>query len=154
MKIRTARVDDAKEISTLMCKTIRRVNSRDHTKRQLRVWLARNSFSIIKSRYSIKRASFVAVLNNKIAGVGTLYLKSRLLSALYIRYDLQGRGIGSKLLSFLEKYAKKNGITRLKLHSTKTAFEFYKSKGYRRVRGGNDIIKGVKIPIIIMTKKL
>ena len=44
--------------------------------------------------------------------------------------DLQGKGLGSQIISALENIARGNGIQRIILSSRENALQFYKSNGY------------------------
>lgn len=95
----------------------------------------------------------VAVDNDKVVGcvlykpegrTGRLYQM-----AVYKKY--QGRGIGRKLISTLEKYLKGKGVTGIYLHARKVSLSFYEQLGYK-VSGGEFIEIG--IPHFTMKKTL
>ncbi len=55
---------------------------------------------------------------------------------LAVRKRFQGRGIGTKLLRFIEDYARKGGFRKIFLYTNKAmkrARKFYESRGYRFV---------------------
>lgn len=47
-----------------------------------------------------------------------------------IREDFQGKGIGSAMMSFIEKYAKEHGFKSIYCHARDTAVPFYEKNGY------------------------
>ena len=63
--------------------------------------------------------------------------------------DLQGQGIGSKLISFTEKVAKEAGYNKIELHARKYAEGFYQKLGYSVV--GDEFCE-VNIPHFKMEK--
>ncbi|MBI4452125.1 GNAT family N-acetyltransferase [Candidatus Woesearchaeota archaeon] len=156
MKIRKARLRDARRISRLMCDTIRLVNSKNYSQNQIKVWVNSNTTTKIKeSINNSNKLIFVATDNGKIAGVASLNLKEMELGSLYIKHNIHKKGIGTRLLEYIERYAKNNGFKKLKLGSTITALEFYKNNGYKTIRKNHYIIlQGVKIQCILMSKRL
>lgn len=77
--------------------------------------------------------------NNEVLSVCRLQMND--LSTGQMRYmavapNLQGKGIGSKILSYLEEIAKKKGAKRIILDARENAVEFYKSNGYKITEKG------------------
>jgi predicted GNAT family N-acyltransferase len=68
-----------------------------------------------------------------------------------VRADLQGQGIGKKLVGFSEDWSIRNGYKRMELHARKTAVDFYKSMGY--ASEGDEFLE-VGIPHMLMYKVL
>ncbi|MDO8647750.1 MAG: GNAT family N-acetyltransferase [Candidatus Diapherotrites archaeon] len=154
MIIRKAKLENAREISLLLCNTIKTVNRKDYTARQIKAWLTRNDYKSIKNKILSGRTIFVAINKSKIVGIIALFLNECKIGALYVKHTLHNQGIGTKLLNYAEKLAKRKGLKKLKLNSTKTAFEFYKSKGYKKIRMASHTTNGVKTPTILMVKNL
>ncbi len=65
--------------------------------------------------------------------------------------DLQGTGIGRKLVRFSEEFAALHGFRRIELHARKTALEFYIALDY--LAEGEEFLE-VNIPHIKMYKVL
>ena len=97
---------------------------------------------------------FVVVDNGKIMGVGAIDICERKITGLYVKHNKQGESYGKKLLKYLETYAKKKNLDKLKLYSTITSFEFYKSQGYKKLRKVSHVVEGISLPCVLMTKKL
>jgi N-acetylglutamate synthase-like GNAT family acetyltransferase len=155
MQIRKPKVSEAKEISELLTQTIKKVNSKDSPSEQITEWLKRNTPEVIKSKISDKnRSMFILIDKGVIVAYLCMFLKSNLLASLYVKNDCIGKGYGKKLLKFGEEYAKKKGLTELKLDSSPTAYKFYLSQGYITVKKGFHELNGVKLPITEMIKKL
>lgn len=76
--------------------------------------------------------------NDEIIGIGGLEIfdNQALLRSVAIRKDLQGKGIGKKLVEQIEIVAKESGISALYL-LTKTASEFFKTNGYQVIHRDN-----------------
>ena len=47
-----------------------------------------------------------------------------------VHREMQGRGLGSKLVAFAEQFAKERGFTKIVAHARGTAVEFYRKAGY------------------------
>ena len=60
-----------------------------------------------------------------------IYGKELYISDLLIKKDRRGRGIGTKLLSEIERIAKKSGVKRIMLNNNKNE-ESYKSNFYKK----------------------
>lgn len=65
--------------------------------------------------------------------------------------DLQGQGIGKRLLAFSEEYAIQHGYHKMVLHARESAVPFYLSAGYKVV---SDRFEEVSIPHFAMEKSL
>jgi len=66
-----------------------------------------------------------------------------------IKGDVQGSGVGSKMLAFFEDQAKNQGFESIYCHARDTAMNFYTKNGY--ITEG-DIFEQVTIPHIKMRK--
>jgi N-acetylglutamate synthase-like GNAT family acetyltransferase len=153
-KIRKAKLEDASIINKLINNTIFAVNSKDYTKKQINARI-KNRTAKLKDRIKTNsRAMFIILENFKILGLVSLTLEKKEITMLYVKQNYIGKGLGKKLLKYAEKHAKKLGLDYLNLESTLTAFEFYKSQGYRKIRKVNHISNGVNIPCIKMRKIL
>ena len=97
----------------------------------------------------------MAIDKGEIVGYGSIKLDKRELVTLYIRKEFINLGHGTKLLKYIEKYAKKEGINNLETYTTFTAFDFYIKNGYEKVR---KVIpnknNNFAIACILMKKKL
>jgi len=65
--------------------------------------------------------------------------------------EFQGRGIGSAMVKFSEKYAIENGFKKMTMHARKTAIQFYDKLGYETI--GEEFIE-VSLPHFKMDKNL
>ena len=68
-----------------------------------------------------------------------------------ISSDIQGAGIGSKMLLFFEDHARNKGFKSIYCHARDTAMNFYTKNGYKTE---GDIFEQVTIPHIKMRKTL
>ncbi|MBU3913623.1 MAG: GNAT family N-acetyltransferase [Nanoarchaeota archaeon] len=136
IKIKKAKLSDAKEISNLKRETFERINGKDYTKEQIKDFNNLNTvnklINNIKKSGNWKRKIFCAWKGDKLLGV--IDLERNKIGGLFVKHGLIGKGIGSKLLKFIEDYARKKRISKVYLFSTKFAFDFYSKKGYKLIR--------------------
>lgn len=129
MRIRKFKVGDEEAISKLHNGTIREINGKDYSQEEIESWSPiRTSYERMRTSLE-KNTSYVAVIDNQIAGFGDLNSEGHV-KRLYTHKDFQGKGVGSAILSKLEEEAKKLGFKKITLESTITAKTFYESKGY------------------------
>ena len=152
MKIRLARDEDYAPIARLHRQTIRKINSKDYTKNQIRAWSARTKAERFRSNAD-KCKRWVAIEDDKIVGFCDHSLDGEFWG-LYVHKDYIGKGIGSCLLKTVEDSLKTMGFKKVNLKATVTAKEFYKQHGYRVMKKNLHSINNQELEIFIMTKKL
>lgn len=152
MRITKAKEKDAGKISNLIKNTINKINAKDYHKKQLEHELSCYTISNVRG-YIKDSLVFQAFEGNHLLGVVILDIQKKTLNSLYLKPSKIGKGFGKKLMQFIEKEAKKQGIRELTLYPTKYAEEFYKKLGYKIKR----IFKGTEnggFPVTDMRKKL
>lgn len=156
MKIRKAKVEDASEIVRFHKNTIKKINSKDYTKKIIDAWTKNIKTFKLKKRLknNKNRIYFVAVLKNKIVGFILIDKEEKIIRALYTHHKFQRQGIGKKLLKKGEEKLKKLGVKKSKMHCSITAIPFYKSQGYKKIRWSYTKINNAKIKDLIMEKEL
>ena len=155
MKIRKARVSDARRMVDINRTTIRKVNSKDYPARTIEKWTS--LFSTKRMRRSTEkkdRKYFVVEHNGRVIGFVQINLELRIIKAIYVDYRFIGRGAGRTLLAKGEAELKKIGVKTSIIHSTITAIPFYKSQGYKFTGWSNSEVNGAKIKDAVMKKKL
>jgi len=130
MKIRKASKKDLKEIVKLMSSEFSKKPFNEKS----------NLSSVLKSlNFYFKLGEiYVVVLDKKIAGVLVFKLeqywegKVLIIGDLAIEESFKNKGVGTKLMNFVESYAKKNKIRRILFTTNKQskAVNFYKKIGY------------------------
>ncbi|BBA40018.1 MULTISPECIES: GNAT family N-acetyltransferase [Burkholderia] len=91
----------------------------------------------------VERDFYVAVDEGRVVGTGMLTVENGQIDALFVRPSHMGRGIGRKMLRFLEALATEHGVVEMHLDATLNAAPFYRSCGwtgdavsvYRTTRG-------------------
>lgn len=150
MKITKAKISDLKEIAELRRQTLKKINSKSLPESDIKVLTRMNSLSSLKKR--IKQAEmFVIKDKNKI--MGTVDLKNNEIKGFYVEKNNINKGVGSKLLEFIEKYSKDRGHRILWLECNKSAKGFYLKKGFNCIDTRNSN-KKITRTIYVMEKKL
>lgn len=141
MEIRKAKEKDTERISYLINKSIDNILDKSYTKEQIAIWKKINTPSTIQANLS-ERIIFCGFENDKL--VGTIGLKANEIVGLYISYSKTNKGIGGKLLRYVEDYAKEIGLKELKITSIPSAESFYLRKGYKVKKQVITDVEGVK----------
>ncbi|MFY9658854.1 MAG: GNAT family N-acetyltransferase [Methylocystis sp.] len=76
--------------------------------------------------------AYVATDQERVVGTGSLI--GRTVSSVFVNPEDIGRGVGAKLLDAIESAAKEKSETTLELHSSVTACDFYRKRGFAVVR--------------------
>ncbi|MHC4045150.1 GNAT family N-acetyltransferase [Bradyrhizobium sp. 23AC] len=129
--IRPAREDDADGISEVILHALRETNAKDYTDEIIE--RVGRSFSPEAVRQLIgKRTVFAAGIGSRI--VGTASLDGSVVRTVFVAPDVQGRGIGRRLMAEVERAARERNIPALTVPSSVTAEVFYARLGFRAVR--------------------
>jgi N-acetylglutamate synthase-like GNAT family acetyltransferase len=130
-RIRAARVEDADGISEIILSALRRTNAKDYTPeiiaRVERGFAPSMILDLLKAR-----TVFVALSNHRI--IGTASLEGKTVRSVFVAPELQGQGVGRRLMARVERTARENGVTTLAVPSSVTAEQFYAKLGFKSVR--------------------
>lgn len=137
--IRRATDEDMEGIHDAHMRSIREVCVKDHGEEEIRGWGYREFCN--KWATSIKHHHvWVVELDNKIYGHAYIRIYEELaeklayIYGLYLTPEFIGKGLGKKLLTLMLKVASEEKVITIKLDSTITAHEFYKSFGFKDSR--------------------
>ncbi len=132
MKITIAKNEDAGKISKLRINSIKKNLSKEYSK-EIVSWLTKEN-GLGKTLELIKNEKIFCLWDSKeLIGTITFLENSKRnhhMGGLYIKSNKLGKGYGTKLLNYFEKFAKNKGIKKIKINSTNYAYNYYKSKGY------------------------
>lgn len=129
--IRPALEDDADHISGVILRALRETNAKDYTDEIIE--RVERSFSPGAVRQLIgKRTVFVAAIGSRI--VGTASLDGSVIRTVFVAPDVQGRGVGKRLMAEVERTARERNIPSLTVPSSVTAETFYARLGFSAVR--------------------
>jgi N-acetylglutamate synthase-like GNAT family acetyltransferase len=151
MIIKKARPKDARKISLLRRKTIKERNKNDYPKIFVDTIINKNSPKEIVNKMKT-RNMFCAWDGDTL--VGTVDLEGDKIGGLFVKSSEIGKGIGTKLMDFIENYAHSKKIKQARLYSTKFAVNFYKKRGFYPVDSGYWIIGKSKSKDRVMKKEL
>ncbi len=133
---------------------IRQSAKSHYTAEQIEAWAGR----LIQDYYTPDPdVFFVAVADDgSIVGFGELNLKTGEIEAVFVAPEHGRRGIGRRLLQFLEDLAAQHGLTRLVLDASLNAVAFYEQLGYRQTEPTVQVYgkDAVSVPGMLMTKHL
>ena len=157
MKIRKAKIKDAKGIVETHHDAIHNTAKADYDKKTLNAWHEGVTKSRIEKTKRIlidkKEEIFVCDDNGKIVGFSSIIPDINEFRAVYVRTSYGNKGIGSKLLQAIEERASKLSLSHLQLHSSITAQRFYMKHGYKALRNGlHTLSNGTKMKCIVMNK--
>lgn len=130
-EIRAACADDAAAVSDVILSALRETNAKDYSENVIR--RVENSFGPSQvTEFIKKRKVFVALTGSRI--VGTASLEGTIIRTVFVAPDVQGQGVGTLLMSEVERTAREAGIETLVVPSSVTAEHFYAKLGFAAVR--------------------
>jgi GNAT superfamily N-acetyltransferase len=92
--------------------------------------------------------------DGQIIATGTLTGSGKI-TRVYVRPDLQGRGLGRRIMEHLEQHAREAGFVRVHLNASTVARRFYELLGYRlREAKSHTLEDGARLDYFEMDKPL
>ena len=131
INIRSATLDDAAMICTVVRRSIAETCIEDHHNDAalIETWLRNKTISNVEAWMQSPNAySVVAEVDHSVVGFGMSRADEILLC--YVVPEVRFKGVGKSVLQALETYAATNGISHLRLESTRTAEPFYRRNGF------------------------
>ena len=130
--VRQATVADAEAFCRVLCRSITECCLVDHRNdpTNLAEWLANKTPENVRDWIGADgNYSVVAEFDGSIVGVAMLF-PSGTLALCYLLPEVRFRGLGKALLIAIELEARRRGLKRIDLESTRTAHAFYLRNGY------------------------
>ncbi|HHV11050.1 MAG TPA: GNAT family N-acetyltransferase [Clostridiales bacterium] len=134
LHIRRFNSDDAFTVSKIVCRNFMEVNTKDYPKAEM------EHLSEIYNPNKILNISeyahmYVACIDDTIVGTGSISsfwgkLDESILLTIFVLPELQGKGIGRKIIETLEKDEYFLRARRIEIPASITAYKFYKKMGY------------------------
>lgn len=128
MAIRRARPEDAPALARTMRASIRGLARAAYDPRQIAAWSSLPSLYHAWAMTAGGETVFVAERAGRILGYASL--RGGEVTALFVRPSAAGRGLGSTLLSRVEREARRRGRARLVLLASRNAAAFYRARGW------------------------
>lgn len=143
--IRAFKPDDAEAVSTLIRHTMATSNSADYPLERLQPLM--DYFSPEKVLHlSKERICLVAEIDGQV--IGTVALEGAELCTFFIHPEFQGKGIGSQLLTAIERAAIEAGLRAIHTDASLTGAPFYEKRGYQRTGVDIDGTAGKQIGMV------
>lgn len=153
MKIRLFRPSDAEQIAQLFHDTIRSINSKDYSEKQVKAWAPddihfRDWEANCSSKYTL-----VAENDGKILGFAQLKEDGHI-DCFYCHKDFLEQGIGQKLFKGIENETRRRGLNKLYVEASITAKPFFKKMGFSVTKKQAVILNEVELINFRMQKVL
>ncbi|WP_223033796.1 GNAT family N-acetyltransferase [Hanstruepera marina] len=153
IEIRQATVADVPEITMLFRDTVREVNSKHYSEKQVQTW-STGANDTQKWEERINKLYFLVAVNQDTI-VGFAYLKNgNYFDGLFVHKDFQRQGIASKLLRIIESKVIMDGFDEIKSDVSITALPFFEDHYYDVVKKQKKVLKGVIFENYIVSKAL
>ena len=149
--IRVAETKDAAAISELILENAKATLAAYYSPEQWNVFVQYYNEATVGNKLA-GHLFFCAEQNHEIVGV--IGLDRNWVVGFYTKATLLNKGIGSILMNYLEDYAQKNGISRLKLASSPVGLEYYYKKGWTKIKEAKLKYLGVEFDETLMEKRL
>lgn len=125
---------DAEEVSLLVAKTLREVNSKDYSKEYIEANVISHSAEVLIERAEDSHM-YVVCDGDKIIGCGAIagYWGSTtesILLTIFVLPEYQKRGVGKKIIATLEADEYFTRAKRIEIPASITAVDFYMHMGY------------------------
>lgn len=157
IKIRRYQNGDAEFLDEIYYNTIHTINAQDYTKEQLDAWAPKFSESSLhdfkewqKKLEKIK--PFVALIDNVIVGF-VEFEPTGHIECFYVHHEYQGCGVGSALMSCVDKEAQKKLLVKVDAEVSITAKSFFDAHGFKVVKKQIETCDGVELTHYVMEKK-
>lgn len=131
LEICSATAAHAEGVSAVILDSLRTTNAKDYTPDIIE--RIAQDFSPIRVRALLDKRDVVVALQGARV-VGTAGLDGDVVRTVFVAPDVQGRGVGRRLMHELERRARARGITKLSVPSSITAELFYTKLGFAAVR--------------------
>ena len=133
-RLRVLSEKDIPALQVLFRMTVLYVNSRDYTREEVEDW-ASCADSEVHMKELLSQNHYVAALDERgeILGFSSMNTEGYLHS-MFVHKDYQRRGVGSFLLSAVEKKAAEYGVAEITTEVSLTARPFFERKGYEVVK--------------------
>jgi len=101
----------------------------------------------------VAKQFYVATYHDVVVGTGMIDIETGKIDAIFVHPNYMRKGIGKKMVSFLEKIALNHGLETLTLDSTLNAASFYRACGFNGHEVGTyNSPRGISLDCIPMAK--
>lgn len=153
MEFREYKDTDLHAVMDLFYVTVHEVNKNDYSEEQLDAIAPKAANEYHWEKSLEKNHTIVVEEDDKLIAFGNIG-KTGYLDRLYVHPDYLRKGIASKLVEELEKYAKKHGSHVINVTSSITSKAFFESKGYAVIEEQINERRGERLLRYLMEKKI
>lgn len=147
-EIRPYQASDAQPVSKIIRTTMRRSNAADYPADRLQLLI--DYFSSEKvQQMNEDRVCLVAEVDGEVIATGAVEADE--LVTFFVQPEHHGKGIGTALLTELERIAFARGLGQLRVDASLTGAPFYERHGYERT---GEVLDGTAGPQIPMEKQM
>ena len=148
-QIRPYTPDDLPQMIRLFQDTVRKVNAKDYTPEQLEAWCGKVNTAAWKKALA-ENTTLLAFQGETLCGFGDIR-RDGYLDRLYVRWDMQGMGVGEALCDRLEKAG---DFQRVFTEASVTARPFFEHRGYTVIQAQQVVRRGIVLQNYVMEKRL
>lgn len=153
-KLRKLTEEDIPDLQILFRETVLHVNVRDYTREEVEDWASCGE-SAEHMKDLLARNDYVAALNERGEIIGFSSMNAEgYLHSLFVHKDYQQVGVGSLLLSAVEKKAREYGVAEITSEVSLTARSFFEKRGYEVMKIQKRRANRLKLTNFVMCKRL
>ncbi len=153
-RLRKLSEEDISVLQTLFRETVLHVNARDYTREEVEDWVSCGE-SAEHMKELLARNDYVAALNEQDEIIGFSSMNTEgYLHSLFVHKDYQRVGVGSLLLSAVEKKAREYGVSEITSEVSLTARPFFEKRGYEVVKVQKRRANRLELTNFVMRKRL
>jgi putative acetyltransferase len=152
-KIRLFQTQDAEQVARLFHETVRQINIRDYSDRQVRAWAPDDLNFRNWAVACADRFTYVADDSGVIAGFGELEANGHI-DCFYCHKDYLRRGVGRQIYQAIEAKALTLPVNRLFVEASITAKPFFQRMGFVVVKEQSVACRGEMFINYLMEKGL
>jgi putative acetyltransferase len=156
--LREMRADDARQFLLVHHGAVRGIAAKDYGPEIVEEWapmpISDEAVELVAANPD-NEVRIVAEMDGEIVGIAVIIPKKNELRACYVLPKAARKGVGSALVSRLERIASQHGLKYLELVSSITAEPFYSSLGYESLERGEHVMStGGRMACVKMRKQI
>ena len=151
ISIRPASYLDAEELSQLISENALALLREHYSDVQWQAFISYYSVNVMREKIRAQQI-FCAIQSNQI--VGTVALDNDFVVGFYTRLQNLGQGIGTYMMSHIERLATQQGLNEIQLAASPAALSFYYKNGWQKVRDITPQYAGVEFEETLMVKSI
>lgn len=152
--IRRACAEDAAQIWRVHQSSIRQLCAAEYGEDEIDSWVGdRRPDHFRWAMVEGGEVMFVATVGDVVVGFSSF--RGGEIRAVYVAPGWERRGIGGRLYTAAEEYARSLAIPKLRLHATLTARDFYRTVGFEEVEETEyRLVDGTRLACVLMEKEI